>query len=380
VGEQYVALIPRSGNGAPLKDGDVVPLARTSVPPDINSLLDAANRALQAIPQANVKTVVDESYTAFGGLGPEIARLVKGSTQLAIDARANLEPLTVLIDRSGPVLDAQAESATSIEAWADHVADLTRQLSTRDAAVAGVLEKGPAAAEAGRQLFDRLQATIPVLMANLSSLGRVTLVYNPAIEQILVLLPQAMAGIQTTTVANRGTKHPGLYMDFNLNFNLPPPCTTGYLPAQQWRSPALTDVPERTTDDMYCRIPQDAPNAVRGARNFPCLAQPGKRAPTAAMCESDEQYVPLNDGNNWKGDPNATLTGQDIPAPHKLAPTPPPAAPLPSGLAPPVSVAYYDPVKGAYMGPDGKQYIQSDLAQGEKDRSWQSMLIPRAGN
>lgn len=78
VGEQYVALIPRSGNGAPLKDGDVVPLARTSVPPDINSLLDAANRALQAIPQANVKTVVDESYTAFGGLGPEIARLVKG--------------------------------------------------------------------------------------------------------------------------------------------------------------------------------------------------------------------------------------------------------------------------------------------------------------
>ena len=52
---------------------------------------------------------------------------------------------------------------------------------------------------------------------------------------------------------------------------------------------------------------------VRGAKNTPCVTRPGKRAPTVKMCESDEQYVPLNDGDNWKGDPNATLSGQDIP-------------------------------------------------------------------
>ena len=40
---------------------------------------------------------------------------------------------------------------------------------------------------------------------------------------------------------------------------------------------------------------------------------PGKRAPSVAMCESDENYVPLNDGFNWKGDPNATISGQAIP-------------------------------------------------------------------
>ena len=31
------------------------------------------------------------------------------------------------------------------------------------------------------------------------------------------------------------------------------------------------------------------------------------------MCESNEYYVPLNDGYNWRGDPNATLSGQPIP-------------------------------------------------------------------
>ena len=49
---------------------------------------------------------------------------------------------------------------------------------------------------------------------------------------------------------------------------------------------------------------------MRGARNIPCETVPGKRAPTVKLCESNEQYVPLNDGYNWKGDPNATLSGQ----------------------------------------------------------------------
>ena len=78
IGEQYVALLPRNDTSAPLQDGDVISRDRTSVPPDINSLLDATNRGLQAIPHDNLKTVIDESYTAFGGLGPELSRIVKG--------------------------------------------------------------------------------------------------------------------------------------------------------------------------------------------------------------------------------------------------------------------------------------------------------------
>src|SRR5262249_17953287 len=128
--------------------------------------------------------------------------------------------------------------------------------------------------------------------------------------------------------------------------------------------------------DLYCRIPQDAPiMAVRGARNYPCLSVPGKRAPTVKMCESDEQYVPLNDGNNWKCEPNATLSGQDIPQPPPGSPptrSPPPTAPLP-----PIAVAEYDPATGTYLGPDGHVYTQSDLSRtAHENQTWQSMLLP----
>ncbi|MDQ2636296.1 MAG: MlaD family protein, partial [Actinomycetota bacterium] len=47
VGEQYVALLPRNRSAPPLKDGDVISADRTSIPPNINSLLAAANSGLK---------------------------------------------------------------------------------------------------------------------------------------------------------------------------------------------------------------------------------------------------------------------------------------------------------------------------------------------
>lgn len=366
IGETYVELLPRNGTSRPLRDGDVIPLADTSVPPDINALLGAANTALGAIPRDNLRTVIDESYTAVGGLGPELSRLITGSSNLAIDARKNLDPLIALIDQAQPVLDSQTHTSDAIAGWAAHLATVTTELQTHDAAVGGVIDRGGPALRETRQLIERVQPTLPILLANLVSVGQVALTYQNDIEQLLVVFPMAVAADQAGIVANLNTKqaYRGQYLSFNLNLNLPPPCTTGFLPAQQQRIPTFEDYPGRPAGDLYCRVPQDSWLNVRGARNTPCETVPGKRAPTVKMCESNEHYVPLNDGNNWKGDPNGTLSGQDIP---QL----PPAAP------PPIAAAQYDPATGTYTGPDGHQYTRSDLAQNApKDKTWQAMLLP----
>jgi phospholipid/cholesterol/gamma-HCH transport system substrate-binding protein len=374
VGEQYLALLPRNDGAPPLKDGDVIPVSRTTVPPDINSLLDSTNRGLQAIPQGNLKTVIGESYTAFRDLGPDISRLVRGSTTLAIDARKNLDPLLALIDGSKSVLNSQTDTADSVSAWASHLAAITTSLQRNDPALRGVIQNAGPAAEEVRGLFDRVKPTLPMLLANLVSLNQVAITYQPDIQQLLVLLPQGTAATQAIGLANRNTKqaYKGIYLSFNLNFNLPSSCTTGFLPANQQRVPADTDYPERPAGDLYCRVPQDSPLNVRGARNTPCETVPGKRAPTVKMCESKENYRPLNDGFNWKGDPNATLSGQPVPQPppNTAATTAP--APLP-----PIAAARYDPATGTYVGPDGRVYTQSNLANTEQEHTWQSMLLPR---
>jgi phospholipid/cholesterol/gamma-HCH transport system substrate-binding protein len=410
VGEQYVALLPRSGKGPSLKDGDVIPQDRTSVPPEVNSLLEAANRGLSAIPRDSLKTTVDEAYTAVGGLGPELSRLVSGGAALASDARNNLDSITTLIDQSKPLLDSQTDSGDSIQAWASHLANVTKQLQTNDSAVADLIQKGPAAAEEVRQLIDRLDPTLPTVLANLVSVGQVAVTYRADLEAILVLLPSAVADLQATEIANRNTKqdYKGIYLSFNLNLNTPPPCTTGFFPVQQQRSPTFQDYPDRPKGNVYCRIPQDSNlTAARGARNYPCETRPGRRAATVKMCESDAPYIPLNDGFNWKGDPNATLTGQGIPQfdPGELPPPQPPAtaphtspspasgAPGPPSLAsatagqptsqaptpPPLIAVEYDPATGTYVGPDGVVQRRGDLAANGKKQTWQQMLIPAPG-
>ncbi len=122
-------------------------------------------------------------------------------------------------------------------------------------------------------------------------------------------------------------------------------------------------------------MPQDSDFNVRGARNIPCETKPWKRAPTIEMCESDEEYVPLNEGYNWKGDPNATYSGQGVP---QYPPGQDPRLPPPRGTAPappPVAVGTYDQASGEYIGPDGRRYTEYDLAH-PRAKNWQQLLVP----
>jgi phospholipid/cholesterol/gamma-HCH transport system substrate-binding protein len=392
VGEQFLELTPRSGTaadtGPKLHNGDVIPVGRVQVPVDIGFLLDATNRALQAIPQDNLHTVVDEASKAVAGLGPELSRLVDGSTALAIDAGKTTDPIAKLIDQSPPVLNSQVRTSGSIATWARRVNSITSQLKAQDTAFADLLNVGGPALKEGTALFDRIAPTLPVLLANLVSLGKIAVDYHNDLEQLLVLFPQGTAVMSAIAMPDSDSKqdYKGVYLDFNLNLNLPPPCNTGFLPVQQQRIPVRQDYPDRPAGELYCRIPQDSDMNVRGVRNTPCETKPGKRAPTVEMCESDEQYVPLNDGLYWKGDPNATTTGQTVPqyppgtdlsrvpplSALPRAPGPPASGPAP----PPVAIVPYDPATGSYVGPDGRTYTQSDLAQGTKGKTWQSILMP----
>jgi phospholipid/cholesterol/gamma-HCH transport system substrate-binding protein len=377
VGEQFLELTPQTDAAADdahkLRDGDVIPVGKAQVPPDIGNLLDATNRALQAIPQDNLRTVVDEADKAVGGLGPELSRIVDGSTSLAIEAGKSVDQIGQLIDQAPPVLNSQVQTADSIATWAQRTAAITGQLKAQDTAFADLLNQGGPALEEGRALLDRVAPALPVLLANLVSLGDIAVTYRNDLEQLLVLFPQGTAVMSAIAVADSGVKqaYRGIYLDFNLNLNLPPPCNTGFLPVRQQRSPSDQDYPERPAGELYCRVPQDSDLNVRGVRNIPCETKPGKRAPTAELCESDEQYVPLNDGYNWKGDPNATLSGQGVP---QYAPGTDPRLPPPPGVAP-VAAVPYDPATGDYIGPDGKRYTQADLAH-PQNKTWQSMLVP----
>ncbi len=340
VGEQYVDLVPRSAEGPLLADGDVV--TRSQLPQDVGAMLDQADRLLASVKDTRLQALIDEAFRAFNGAGPDLQRFIDSAALLVQAADENSEQTKILIDQIGPLLETQTRGADDVRAWTRDLAIVTDQLRQHDPALRGVLRQGPPAIARATELFAQVQPTLPLVLSNLVSVGQVSTIYLAGIEQILVVFPPLIAALQT---AIRGPREYGAIVNFQLEVNDPPACTTGFLPPDQRRF--STDYrPIETPGDLYCKVPQNAVEAVRGIRNTPCMEVPGKRAPTPEICRDPQGYVPL--GNN-----------------------------PPFGPPQPVAPAAYTPGDGKYVAPDGRVFRQGDVGpdgSGVVPASWQSMM------
>ena len=254
-------------------------------------MLDQLSRLVDSIPGDRISELLDESFKAFNGAGPDlrVAGRLRGHADRTASTVSRIRPRS-LIDDSGPLLESQAETADPIRTWARSLAGVTEQLAQNDPEIRAVLQKGPGFAQEVSSLLDQVKPTLPILLANLTTISQILVTYNPSLEQLLVIFPGIIAAQQSFGLPkNNPTGLPS--GDFALTINDPPPCTVGFLPPSQWRNPADEEVID-TPDGLYCKLPQDSPLSVRGARNYPCIGHPGKRAPTVELCNDPRGYQP----------------------------------------------------------------------------------------
>jgi phospholipid/cholesterol/gamma-HCH transport system substrate-binding protein len=398
IGEQYVDLRPRGDSPPYLQDGSVIPVAKTTVPQQVGPLLDQTSELLKSIPKDKLGVLLDESFKAFNGAGYDLGSLIDSSAKLVGSANDVRDHTRKLVEDSVPLLDSQTATTEDLRTWAHSLAGVTRQLADDDHQWRTIVQDGPATLNQATRLLEQIKPTLPVLLANMTSIGQVAVTYLPSLEQILVLLPPFMANLISEAPDHNPT---GLGQgDFTLTLGDPPTCTVGFLPPNMWRSPEDTTEVD-TPDGLYCKLPQDSPIAVRGARNYPCMGKPGKRAPTVAICDSDKPFQPLAMREHMLGpyplDPN--LIAQGVPPDDRVnrdnhlfgpaagtppvPPAPPGAAPAaPSGFSgthrdvhPPIAFATYDPNSGRYVAPSGRTFRQTDLVELAKARTWKDLVM-----
>ncbi|BAX93026.1 virulence factor Mce family protein [Mycobacterium shigaense] len=411
VGEQYLDLVSVGNPGQYFSPGQTI--TKGTVPTEIGPALDAANRGLAVLPTEKIASLLDETAKAVGGFGPALQRLVDATQAIAGDFKANIGDVNDIIENSSPVVDSQVNSGDSIRRWSHNLDILAAQSAENDQHVQSILAHAAPTTDQVNEVFGDVRESLPQTLANLEIVLEMLKRYHKGVEQLLVAYPQGATEGQTVT-----TPFPGYAaLGTSLTINQPPPCLTGFLPAAQWRSPADTSLAPMPSG-TYCKIPQDFPaNAVRGARNLPCVDVPGKRAATPRECRDPKPYVPSGT-NPWYGDPNQILTcpapaarcdqpvkpGQVMPAPSidngvnpapsdRVAGTPPPISDvlqrprsgtvecngqqpnpcvyLPSGPPP----AVYTPQSGELVGPDGVRYrVENSNKTG--DDGWKDMLAP----
>jgi phospholipid/cholesterol/gamma-HCH transport system substrate-binding protein len=343
VGEQYVDLVPpANASNTMLRDGSNIDVKNTAISTDISSLLSKADDLVNSVGDTRIQDLLRETFKAFNGSGPELARLIQSSRLLVDEANSNYGQTTALIDQAGPFLDAQIRSGDDVKSLADGLARFTSQVAGADPQLRSVLQDAPGAAAAANATFDGIRPTFPMLAANLANFGRIGVIYRKSLEQALVIFPALMAAL--ITVGGGLPADEGGKLDFKVDLGDPPPCSTGFIPPPLIRSPADTTLRDLPTD-LYCKTAQSDPAVVRGARNYPCQEFPGKRAPTIQLCRDPRGYVPL--GNTpWRGPPvpydTPITNGRNITPPNKFPNIPPgadydpgpPSVQLPPGVMP----------------------------------------------
>jgi phospholipid/cholesterol/gamma-HCH transport system substrate-binding protein len=341
VGEQYVDLRPRTDSAPYLQDGSVIAMDNTTIPQEVGPMLDQVSALVGSIPKEKLSALLDETYKGLNGAAYDFGSLLDSGATLTNDINGVADETRGLIDDIGPLLDTQAQTTDAIRTWARSLAGVTEQFANNDPQVRTLLRNGPGFAQEVSQLLNQIKPTLPVLLANLTTIGQIGVTYNPSLEQLLVLLPPFVAETLSYATINNASGAP--LGEFTLTISDPPPCTVGFLPPSQWRSPADTSVID-TPEGLYCKLPQDSPISVRGARNYPCMGKPGTRAPTVEICNSDKPFEPLAQRQHTIGpypiDPN--LISQGIPPDERVNPDaniygPLEGTPLPPGApgAPP---------------------------------------------
>ncbi len=367
VGEQYVDLRPRTDSGPYLKDGSVISKENATIPQAVGPMLDQVSSLVDSIPKDRLSDLLDESFKAFNGAGPDFQSLIDSGSKLTGDLNGVSDQTRDLIDNSGPLLDSQAETADSIRTWARSLSGVTAQIAQNDPQVRAILQQGPGFAQEVSTLLNDVKPTLPILLANLTTLGQILVTYNPSLEQLLVLLPEVIANQQSFGLGhNNPTGLPA--GDFALTVADPPACTVGFLPPSQWRSPEDQTAID-TPDGLYCKLPQDSPLNVRGARNYPCMAHPGKRAATVQVCDDPRGYQPLAMRQHYLGptafDPN--LIAQGVPPDDRVDANarmyaPVQGTPMPPGAVPAGTPPGIPPPGGPLPGPPPAAPIQAPIA------------------
>ena len=377
--------------------------------------------ACAVLPKEKIDALLTETSQAVGGLGPALQRLVDSTTNIAQGFRDNLPQVNDIIAHSAPILDSQVDSGDNIEQWARNLNIIAAQSAEQDAALRSGLQQAAPTLDQTATVFSDVRDALPQTLANLAVVIDMLKRYHKG--------PRADVG---DPAAGRGDGAGGHAL------RKPRPAAAG---AVDQPAAAVPDrVPARlgvavagrhqhasaAADGHLLQDSEGLPGqrVVRGARNYPCVDVPGKRAATprsAAATSRTCRWAP----NPWYGDPNQVLSLPGargalrpgcqprrcvIPAPTvnsgvNPAPAdqlPPPresSAPVSDPLSPPGrgtvqcsgqqpnpctytpapgppgSTAIYSPTSGEVVGPDGVRYNVSNSSN-PGDDGWKEMLAP----
>lgn len=263
IGEQTIDLRPERAGGPYLRDGSVIDVGRTALPPVPTDVLANADALVGSVNTAALRTVVTELGTGFAGTGPALGQLIDGIAAVTETATRHL-PETVSLLRAAPtVLNTQAAESQDIRTYSRGLQQIAAQLKDSDPDLRTILDRAPETTDQVDELLDQAGPPLAEVLRDTRPIAQLLERRQPALEQYLVAFPMVNTLGPTISAGGRGRLAAILYL-----FD-PPPCLKGYVPPSQRRAANDLSPSKVDFDKLGCTEPKGSPILVRGPQNAP---------------------------------------------------------------------------------------------------------------
>ncbi|RSN33404.1 ABC transporter substrate-binding protein [Amycolatopsis sp. WAC 01416] len=261
VGEQFVDLQPRTGDGPFLAEGSVIPREATSVPLPVQHLLTDLDSLTASVPTEDLRTVVDELDNALRGSGANLQVLLDSTTDFTKQAADHLPQTESLLTDGSTVLKTQVDSSQAWRQFSGNAKQFAEQLSRSDGDLRRLITTAPEAATQLSGLLRDNEPGLPILLANLLTTSQVFSARTDGLRQLLINTPKAVSAVDASVDEQSGK------IELVLTFFDPMPCTKGYEGTKVRSSADLSPLPFNT--GAACTLDRGDPSSVRGSQNAP---------------------------------------------------------------------------------------------------------------
>ena len=272
VGEQYLDLRPDTSSGPYLAANDVIAQPDTQIPQPVTDLLTNVDALARSLPVGSLRTVVNELYQAFNGQGPNLQTLLDASSSFTSAASSDITPTSELINEGKGVLATQQQETSAIESFATTARQFAQQLDNSDSDLRRLITATPPALQQVIGLLQDNDPNLGLTLANLLTTSDIALTRQPALKELLSVLPAAVAAGNTVITKN------GSSFGLTLTFFNPLPCTDGYQ-GTTYRNGLNTSPAPPLNTAAHCASPPRTGIDVRGSANAPSGGVPPAAKP-----------------------------------------------------------------------------------------------------
>ena len=265
---RFFCFFVRGEDGPFLVEGSEIDDVATPIATE--KLLGDLSATVASVDRDSLATTVEELGKAFAGTGPDLQKIIDTGNSFIETANDNFDVTTALIRDSNTVLRGQLATQTSLRTFADQLSKFSSSLAGSDKDLRKVIDSGSIAATQLRTFLEQNGVELSELLSNLVTTGRIVVRHLPAIKQMLVVYPYAVAAGQVV-VGKSDNGHWDAHFGLILN-PTSTPCTQGYLAKR--RNPESQRSDDPPMPNVRCTEPITKSNP-RGLQNLKRVAPGG---------------------------------------------------------------------------------------------------------